>query len=171
MIVVAACAAAGYWYFAQQRAQAARTAQFKADELKRLQQRSYWGDRDLAVAYSQLLGEGKPADAYNVYKDAIAAQTDKAKKISLYTQAVEMAVQKQQLDQALQYARGLSDFDPNYRNSINVADMYKLKKDTVNEKQWVKKALDQLNAQPHDAPDYTTFAPVYQARLADLEKQ
>lgn len=168
LTLLASLSAVGYWYYSQQKAKADELNRFRSAELKTLNQQGYRGDTNLAVAYAHDVSQGDAAAAYSVYDTAINKQSNMDQKIALFQQAIASAVEKKQFDQALQYAIGLSKADNNYLNTLGIADIYKLKKDRAHEKEYVQKALNQLNSESHETPEYKTFAPPLEQRLAAL---
>jgi flagellar basal body-associated protein FliL len=170
LIILLLGGGAYYAYSQSQQRQAKVTEQKKiiSDERKKLDEAAFRGDRDLAAQYAEATQANNHDAASQLYEQAISKTNDKAEKIALYEQAVGVASQAKQTEQALQFAIKLSELSDNHRASANVAYLYGLNKDSAHQKEYLQKAIDQLASLPTDSAEYTDFMAYYKDMLAKL---
>jgi flagellar basal body-associated protein FliL len=169
-IIILLGGVAYYLYVQKQRQQVEMAQQEKATDVerKKLDETAFRGDRDLAAQYMESIQADDHDAAYQLYEQAAGKVGDKAEKIALYEQAVAIASQEKQSDQALRFAITLSELSDSHRASANVAYLYGLDKDVVHQKEYLQKAINQLATLPKDSAEYTSFMTYYQDMIVKL---
>lgn len=161
-----------YYLYTQQQQKQAETARRDAAiqaERKKLDETAFRGDRDMAARYMEKIANGETEAAYQLYAQEADKLTDADKKIALYEQAITIAHRAKQADDAVRFSQTLSELSPDYRTFANLADLYGEKNDTVHEKEYLQKAIDQLMTFPQGSSEYRELLPYYRSLLVKAE--
>lgn len=138
-------------------------------EREKLDEAAFRGDRDIAARYAEKVAANEPEAAYQLYTQEANKLTDTSEKIALYEQAVMIAYRTNRSDDAVRFSVTLSELNPDYRTFANLADLYDRQNDTVREKEYLQKAIDQLETFPQNSSEYKDLLPYYKSMLEKAE--
>jgi hypothetical protein len=174
ILVVLMLAAGAAWFFLRQ-----QEAQQKADTTRQeavtkvrteLDDVAFRGNKEVAAAYIERVRADDLEGALKVYEQA-AASLDTNGKILLYRSAYTAAAQAEQTEHTLKFLLKLAELEPGYRIYGALADNYALRKDVVHEVEYRQKAVDAINALPHDSDVYTSLLSLYQDQLKHAQEK
>lgn len=171
-LVVLVVIGLGLWYFLAQRPQQ-KAADVKQEtavqkERKQLDETAFRGDKDVAAKYLERVNSGDPEGALNVYERA-AASLDDAGKVTLYQSAVSAAAQAGQDEHRLKFLLILADLKPHYLTYDAIAALYGDRHDVPHETEYLRKALEQVEALDHSSQAYKELHDMYQQRLDEAQ--
>ena len=159
----------GYiWYQQNQTKQAAQQEDRVGKTQKKLEEASFRGDTNLAARYTERLEMGDVDGAGSLYSKAIEEAETVPEKTTLAEQAITVAYQQKNYDQALKFALILDQIGSSHRTLISIADIYAAQKNVDHEKEDIQKAIAAIEALPQDSPE-REFISIYQGRLTNLE--
>lgn len=153
----------------QKRADVDRQDTAVQTEREKLDEAAFRGDRDIAARYAEKVAANEPEAAYQLYTQEANKLTDTSEKIALYEQAVMIAYRTNRSDDAVRFSVTLSELNPDYRTFANLADLYDRQNDTVREKEYLQKAIDQLETFPQNSSEYKDLLPYYKSMLEKAE--
>lgn len=153
----------------QKRADVDRQDTAVQTEREKLDEAAFRGDRDIAARYAEKVAANEPEAAYQLYTQEANKLTDTSEKIALYEQAVMIAYRTNRSDDAVRFSVTLSELNPDYRTFANLADLYDRQNDTVREREYLQKAIDQLETFPQSSSEYKELLPYYQSLLEKAE--
>lgn len=172
MLAVASLGGGLYYLNVQQqqkRADVDRQDTAVQTEREKLDEAAFRGDRDIAARYAEKVAANEPEAAYQLYTQEANKLTDTSEKIALYEQAVMIAYRTNRSDDAVRFSVTLSELNPDYRTFANLADLYDRQNDTVREKEYLKKAISQLETFPQNSSEYKDLLPYYKSMLEKAE--
>lgn len=126
------------------------------------------GNQDLATTYISLLDAGKTAEAQKLFSDRVAKEPNADAKLTLLTQAVQLALANSKPDAALTAAQQAISIRADDTTYAQAATVYVAKRDTAQQIVYLQKAIDFVSAT--DRPDKAQLLEHYNMQLTSAQK-
>ena len=128
---------------------------------------AFKGDRNLAAQYLAQNAAGNQQGARSVYDQAVAGQPQNSQ-ISLYSQAVMAAKTANNTSDTLYFMEKLATIEQSYQAYGALADLYAAQHNTAGQREYLQKAVADLEKRAQASAAYQPLLTNYQQQLQKL---